>query len=167
MATNSQVTLIVPIILPAALTAAPTKRASKSPVTCGSSAEIADTAVQRYLAGSVSSRRYRTAVSLSEEAPPPCPIKLWFGTILGMGYISTNQLDKASEQLKKALNCPRIIIAAAIRQRAQRKQDRDPGIQLQDHGGSGSGSPSRAIRDSPLRNAAACALRPRKPSKIR
>jgi len=46
---------------------------------------------------------YRTAVSLSEEAAAALPDQAAVRYHLGMGYISISQLDKASEQLKKAL----------------------------------------------------------------
>jgi tetratricopeptide (TPR) repeat protein len=59
---------------------------------------------------------YRTAVSLSEEAAAALPDQAVVRYHLGMGYISTNQLDKASEQLKKALELsPNNELAAAIR----------------------------------------------------
>jgi cellulose synthase operon protein C len=46
---------------------------------------------------------YRTAVSLSEEASAALPDQATVRYHLGMGYIATGQLSKASEQLKKAL----------------------------------------------------------------
>jgi tetratricopeptide (TPR) repeat protein len=46
---------------------------------------------------------YRTAVSLSEEASAALPDQAMVRYHLGMGYIATGQLNKASEQLKKAL----------------------------------------------------------------
>jgi cellulose synthase operon protein C len=59
---------------------------------------------------------YRTAVSLSEEAAAALPDQASVRYHLGMSYISTNQLDKASEQLKKALElAPNNELAGAIR----------------------------------------------------
>jgi tetratricopeptide (TPR) repeat protein len=46
---------------------------------------------------------YRTAVSLSEEAAAALPGQAAVRYHLGMGYLSVSQLDKASQQLKKAL----------------------------------------------------------------
>jgi tetratricopeptide (TPR) repeat protein len=45
---------------------------------------------------------YRTAVSLSEEAAAALPDQAAVRYHLGMGYIATGQLGKASDQLKKA-----------------------------------------------------------------
>jgi cellulose synthase operon protein C len=47
---------------------------------------------------------YRTAVALTEEAAVAMPDQAAVRYHLGMSYISTNQLEKASEQLKKALD---------------------------------------------------------------
>ena len=47
---------------------------------------------------------YRTAVSLSEEASAALPDQAAVRYHLGMSYIATGQLSKASEQLKKALD---------------------------------------------------------------
>ena len=59
---------------------------------------------------------YKTAVSLSEEAAAALPDQAAVRYHLGMGYISTNQLDKGSEQLKKALELgPNNELAEAIR----------------------------------------------------
>ena len=59
---------------------------------------------------------YRTAVSLSEEAAAALPDQASVRYHLGMSYISTNQLEKASEQLKKALElAPNNELAGAIR----------------------------------------------------
>jgi tetratricopeptide (TPR) repeat protein len=46
---------------------------------------------------------YRTAVSLSEQAAAALPDQATVRYHLGMGYIATGQLGKASEQLKQAL----------------------------------------------------------------
>ena len=46
---------------------------------------------------------YRTAVSLAEEASAALPDQAAVRYHLGMSYIATGQLSKASEQLKKAL----------------------------------------------------------------
>jgi cellulose synthase operon protein C len=46
---------------------------------------------------------YRTAVSLSEEASAALPDQAAVRYHLGMSYIATGQLNRASEQLKKAL----------------------------------------------------------------
>jgi tetratricopeptide (TPR) repeat protein len=46
---------------------------------------------------------YRTAVSLAEEASAALPDQATVRYHLGMGYIATGQLSRASEQLKKAL----------------------------------------------------------------
>jgi Tfp pilus assembly protein PilF len=55
-------------------------------------------------------------VSLSEEAAAGLPNQPSVRYHLGMGYISTNQLEKASEQLKKALElAPDGELAGAIR----------------------------------------------------
>lgn len=59
---------------------------------------------------------FKTAVSLSEEAAAALPDQASVRYHLGMSYISTNQLDKASEQLKKALELgPNNELATAIR----------------------------------------------------
>ena len=59
---------------------------------------------------------YRTAVSLSEEAAAALPDQAAVHYHLGMGYIATSQLGKASEQLKKALElAPNEELAAQIR----------------------------------------------------
>jgi len=64
---------------------------------------------------------YRTAVSLSEEAAAALPDQAAVRYHLGMGYISTNQPDKASEQLKKALElAPNNELAEAIRNALQK-----------------------------------------------
>jgi cellulose synthase operon protein C len=68
--------------------------------------------------GWVSYRRgdYRTAVSLFEEAAAALPDQAPVRYHLGMGYISTGQLAKASEQLKKALDlAPNSELAEEIR----------------------------------------------------
>src|SRR4029078_7168277 len=63
---------------------------------------------------------YRNAVSFSEEAGAPLPDQPAVRYHLGMGYISTNQPDKASEQLKKALElAPNNELADAISKLAQ------------------------------------------------
>lgn len=46
---------------------------------------------------------YRTALSLSEQAAAGLPDQAAVRYHLGMSYIATGQLSKASEQLKKAL----------------------------------------------------------------
>jgi tetratricopeptide (TPR) repeat protein len=46
---------------------------------------------------------YRTAVALSEEASAALPDQPSVRYHLGMSYIASGQLSKASEQLKKAL----------------------------------------------------------------
>ncbi len=59
---------------------------------------------------------YRTAVSLCEEAAAALPNQAAVRYHLGMGYISISQLDKASEQLKKALElAPNTELAQEIR----------------------------------------------------
>jgi tetratricopeptide (TPR) repeat protein len=59
---------------------------------------------------------YRTAVSLSEEAVAALPDQAAVRYHLGMGYISTSQLGKASEQLKRALElAPNDELAEEIR----------------------------------------------------
>jgi cellulose synthase operon protein C len=59
---------------------------------------------------------YRTAVSLTEEAVTAMPDQAAVRYHLGMSYISTNQLEKASEQLKKALDlAPNEELAEEIR----------------------------------------------------
>jgi tetratricopeptide (TPR) repeat protein len=59
---------------------------------------------------------YRTAVSLAEEASIALPDQAAVRYHLGMGYIATNQLPKASEQLKKALElAPNEELAEEIR----------------------------------------------------
>lgn len=59
---------------------------------------------------------YRTAVSLSEEAVAALPDQAAVRYHLGMGYIATSQLSKASEQLKKALElAPNNELAEEIR----------------------------------------------------
>jgi Tfp pilus assembly protein PilF len=59
---------------------------------------------------------YRTAVSLSEEAVAALPDEPAIRYHLAMGYIASDHPDKASEQLKKALElAPRSDLAEAIR----------------------------------------------------
>ena len=59
---------------------------------------------------------YRTAISLSEEAAAALPDQAEVRYHLGMGYISTSQLGRASEQLKKALElAPNGELAEQIR----------------------------------------------------
>jgi tetratricopeptide (TPR) repeat protein len=59
---------------------------------------------------------YRSAVSLSEEAVAALPDQATARYHLGMGYIATGQLSKASEQLKKALElAPNNELAQEIR----------------------------------------------------
>jgi cellulose synthase operon protein C len=59
---------------------------------------------------------YRTAVSLFEEAAAALPDEAAVRYHLGMSYISTSQLSKASEQLKKALElAPNDELAEQIR----------------------------------------------------
>jgi tetratricopeptide (TPR) repeat protein len=59
---------------------------------------------------------YKTAVSLSEEAAVALPDQAAVRYHLGMGYISTSQLAKASEQFKKALElAPNNELAEKIR----------------------------------------------------
>jgi cellulose synthase operon protein C len=59
---------------------------------------------------------YRTAVSQSEEASAALPDQALVRYHLGMGYIATGQLSKASEQLKKALElAPNNELAEEIR----------------------------------------------------
>jgi len=59
---------------------------------------------------------YRTAVSLAEEASVALPDQAAVRYHLGMGYIATNQLPKASEQLKKALElAPNEELAEEVR----------------------------------------------------
>lgn len=59
---------------------------------------------------------YRTAVSLSEEAVAALPDQAAVRYHLGMSYLSTNQFEKASEQLKRALElAPNDELAATIR----------------------------------------------------
>jgi cellulose synthase operon protein C len=59
---------------------------------------------------------YRTAVSLSEEAVAALPDQAAVRYHLAMGYIASDQLSKASEQLKKALElAPKNDLAEAIR----------------------------------------------------
>ena len=66
---------------------------------------------------------YRTAVSLSEEAAAALPDQAAVRYHLGMGYISTSQFDKASEQLKKALELdPSNELAAEIRAALKKTQ---------------------------------------------
>jgi cellulose synthase operon protein C len=66
---------------------------------------------------------YRTAVSLSEEAAAALPDQAAVRYHLGMGYISTSQLSKASEQLKKALElAPNNELADQIRTALRRTE---------------------------------------------
>jgi Flp pilus assembly protein TadD len=59
---------------------------------------------------------YRIAVSLIEEAAAALPNQASVRYHLGMGYLSTGQLAKASEQLKKALElAPNSEVADEIR----------------------------------------------------
>jgi len=59
---------------------------------------------------------YRTAVSLSEEASAALPDQAAVRYHLGMGYIASGQLSRASEQLKKALGlAPEERLAEQIR----------------------------------------------------
>jgi tetratricopeptide (TPR) repeat protein len=59
---------------------------------------------------------YRTAVALSEEASAALPGQAAVRYHLGMGYIATDQLAKASEQLKMALElAPNSEMAEEIR----------------------------------------------------
>lgn len=59
---------------------------------------------------------YRTAVSLSEEASAALPDQAAVRYHLGMSYIATGQLGKASGQLKKALDlAPNTALAEQIR----------------------------------------------------
>ena len=59
---------------------------------------------------------YRTAIALSEEASAALPGQAAIRYHLGMGYIATDQLAKASQQLKKALElAPSDELAEEIR----------------------------------------------------
>jgi tetratricopeptide (TPR) repeat protein len=59
---------------------------------------------------------YRTAVSLAEEAATALPGQAAIRYHLGMGYFSISQLDKASQQFKKALElAPDDALAEQIR----------------------------------------------------
>jgi len=167
--TNSQVTLIVANNLASLLLDRRTDKASlKKPSHLRQFCEIADTSSSKipsaaqYLQGGLQDRSF----AVRRGRPPPCPIKLWFGTISACGYISTNQLDKASEQLKKALELSRIMNWRRQYATRSRKQDRDPRNPSYktwpDRGPDLGAGPSAT---GPLRNAAACALRPRKPVK--
>jgi tetratricopeptide (TPR) repeat protein len=64
---------------------------------------------------------YRAAVSLAEEASVALPDQAAVRYHLGMGYIATNQLPKASEQLKKALElAPNGELAEEVRSALQK-----------------------------------------------
>jgi cellulose synthase operon protein C len=64
---------------------------------------------------------YRSAVSLSEEAVAALPDQAAARYHLGMGYIATGQLSRASEQLKKALElAPNNELAQEIRSALQK-----------------------------------------------